>query len=173
MHVLQGREEDVLQELEFAVVTVRHVAAEHVDLIFDGHDTVAVSAHDLPNVRVLLVRHDARAGCKFIRELDESVVRTHVHAAVGCKFVEGQSDRSHSSRDGLFGLAAAELRCNYVIIEACKAKKVCCHLAVERERTSVSCCRSERILVGYIVCSAKHVHVVCKSLGICSEPETE
>ena len=29
VHQLEGREEDVLEELEFTVIAVRHIAAEH------------------------------------------------------------------------------------------------------------------------------------------------
>ena len=29
VHQLKGREEDVLEELEFTVIAVRHIAAEH------------------------------------------------------------------------------------------------------------------------------------------------
>ena len=95
MHELKGREEDVLQELELAVVAVRHVAAEHADLVLCGHDPVAVAPHDFPYVRILLMRHDARSGGKLVRELDEAVIRAHVHAAVCGELVECQCYRSH------------------------------------------------------------------------------
>ena len=95
MHELEGREEDILQELEFAVVAVRHVAAEHADLVLCCHDPVTVASHDLPYVRVLLVRHDARAGGKLVREFYEAVIRAHVHTAVCGELVESQRNRSH------------------------------------------------------------------------------
>ena len=95
VHQLEGREEDVLEELELSMIAMRHIAAEHGDLVFRRHDPVAVTAHDLPDVRILLVRHDAGSGGEFVRELDEPVIRTHVHAAVGRKLVERQGDSSH------------------------------------------------------------------------------
>ena len=95
VHEFEGREEDVLEKLELAMVAVGHIAAEHGDLAFCRHDSVAVSSHDLPYVGILLVRHDAGTCRELIRESDEAVVRTHVHAAVGSKLVECQRYCSH------------------------------------------------------------------------------
>ena len=96
MHEFKGREQNVFQKLELPVVSMRHVAAKHAYLIFYRHDTVAVSSHYLPYVRILLVRHYAGAGGEFVRELYEAVIRAHVHAAVCCEFIDCQCNRSHS-----------------------------------------------------------------------------
>ena len=115
------------------MVSVRHVAAEHADLRFSRHDPVAVSSHDFPYVRILLMRHDARSGCEFVRELDESVVRAHVHAAVGCEFVECQCYGAHCGSYGALGLSTAQLGCNDIIVKTSETEKVSCHLTVQRE----------------------------------------
>ena len=119
------------------------------------------------------MRHDARSCCEFVREFDESVIRAHVHAAVGCKLVERQCDCAHSRCDGPFRLSAAELCGDDIMVQAAESEKIRGHLAVERERASVTCGRSERVLVGNVVCSAEHVHIVGEAFGICAKPEAE
>ena len=101
---LQGGEEDVLEELEIAVVTVLEIAAEHGNGVFRRHDPDALPAHDFPYVRILLVGHDAGTRSQFVRETDEAEVGAHVEAAVCGETVEGQRNGPNGGGDGLLGL---------------------------------------------------------------------
>ena len=95
VHEFEGREEDVLEQLKFTMVSMWHVAAEKRNLVFLRHDHIAFSSHDLPYVWVLLMRHYAGSGRELVREFYEPVIRTHVHTAVCCELVECQCDGSH------------------------------------------------------------------------------
>ncbi len=95
VHQFEGREKYVLEQLEITVIPVRHVAAQQADFIFSGHYPVAIATHYLPYVRVLLMWHDAGACGKLIREFYETIIRTHIHAAVCREFVERERYGSH------------------------------------------------------------------------------
>ena len=116
------------------------------------------------------MRHDAGACSEGIREFDKSVIWTHIHTAVRSELVESQCNGSDCGCDGPFCLSTAQLGGNAVVIQTGEAQKVGCHLPVQRERTAISGSGTERILVSYVVRSAKHVHVVGKSLGVGPQP---
>ena len=65
---VDGREEGVLEQLEVAVVAVGQVGRHLGDGGFCTLDSVGLGPHNLPYIRVFLVRHDAAAGGQGIRE---------------------------------------------------------------------------------------------------------
>ena len=133
VHQLESREQNVFEKLELAMISMRHVAAQHAYLVFCRHYPVTVATHDFPYIRILLMRHDAGSCSEFVRKLDESVIRTHIHAAVGSKLVECQCYSTHSRSHGTLGFSTAELCCHYIVIKTGEFKQFGSHLSVERE----------------------------------------
>ena len=156
----QGREEDVLEQLEVAVVAVGHVAAQHGRLGPAGHDAVAVAADDFPDIWILLVGHDAGAGGEFGREGDESEIGAHVQAAVGGEFIEGKGNGTHGGGYCQFCPSAAHLGGDGIIAHAAEAQQAGGHLPVEGKGTAVAGRGPEWVLVRHPVRPVQHVHVL-------------
>ena len=61
---------------------MRHIAAHYGNLILTAENAVALAAHKFPYVRVFLVRHNAGARGKGIREMNEAEIGAHILAAI-------------------------------------------------------------------------------------------
>ena len=80
------------------------------------------------------MRHDAGACGAVIGQLDEPEVLAVVHAGVKSQTAYGGGNRCQCISYVTLHLAACHLGIYHVVVHGLEAKKVCGHLAVERER---------------------------------------
>src|SRR5574344_112382 len=133
VHKLERGEENVLEQLIVTAVAMWHVAAQHGNFVLAGEDAVAFPAYNLPYVRILLVRHDARTGGQAVRKVYKAEILAHVHAAVRSKFVESQGYASYCRSHAPFRAPAAHLGCNAVVVGGVESEQSCRHLPVQGE----------------------------------------
>jgi len=155
------------------VVADRKVGREQGDFVRHRLQAVAAAAHDLEDVGVFLVGHDARSRGEVVGQRHEAEILAHEETYVHRKAAYGGGDGRDGAGRGAFALAAAHLRRHDVVVERFEAHQTGGHRAVERERRAVSGGRAERVLVGDMPCGGNQPHVVYERLGIGAEPESE
>ena len=109
------REQDVLEQLHVAVVADGKVRREQGDLVRYGLQAVTASAHDLEDVGVLLVGHDARPRGEVVGQRYEAEVLAHEQADVHRQAADGRSDGRDGVGGGAFAFAAAHL-CRHDVV---------------------------------------------------------
>ena len=168
-----GRKKDVLQQLQIAVVAQRQVGHEQRDLVGNALQAVALAAHDLEDVGILLVGHDARSGGQLVGERHEAEVLAHVEADVHGEAPQRGGHGGHGRGGGAFALAAAHLRRHDVVVQVGEPQQPRGHRPIQRERRAVAGRRPQRILIGHVVGGRQQSHVVHQRLGIGAEPQPE
>ena len=164
------RENNILKQLQITIISERQIGSKQGNLIRYRLKTVALTAHYLKYIRILLMRHNWRTGGKIVRERNETEVLAHPHAHVHCQMSERRCYRGNSHRHSTLRLTSGHLRGNDIVMQSLKTEQARGHLPVKRERRSISGSWAERILIGNIICSHKHLHIVSQWFGICSEP---
>ena len=105
-NLAKGGEENILEELEVALVAEGEVGGHKGNLVREALQTVALGAHNLKDVGILLVRHDAAARSELVREGDKGEVLTHKETDIHGETPEGSCDGAESGSDSAFGLSA-------------------------------------------------------------------
>lgn len=171
--LLEGRQEDFLDDLQVAEVARGQVVGNHHDLLGQRLDLVALGAGQLEDVGVLLVGHDAGAGGTLVGQLDEAEVLAVEQAGVEGQLGEGAGNGGQGEGDVALHLAAAHLGVDDVIVHGVEAQQAGGHRAVEGEGRAVAGGGAEGIAVAHAEGGLQEHHVVHEALGIGAEPQAE
>ena len=132
--LFRSGEEYILHQLKIPVISQRKIGSEQCKLVGDGLKTVALAAHDLENVGVLLVGHYAGSGGEIVGERHEAEITAHPHAHIHGQMPERRGYRGYCGRHRPLGLSTAHLRSYDIEVRTRETEKTGCHVAVERER---------------------------------------
>ena len=171
--LLEGGQEDFLDDLQVAEVAAWQVVHDECHLSGQGLQLVALGACQFEDVGVLLVWHDAGAGGAFLRELDEAEVLAIEETGVEGQFAHCPRYAGQGEADVAFRLAASHLCIDHVVVEGIEAEQLGCHGAVQGERRAVACRRAEGVAVGDAVGSLQHDEVIDEAFRVGTQPEAE
>ena len=171
--LLESGEEDFLDDLQVAEIAARQVVHNERNLLRQSLKLVALGASQLEDIRVLLVRHDAGAGCALLRQLDETEVLAVEEAGIEGELADGSCYSCKSEGDVALSLAAPHLGIDHVVVERIEAQQLRRHRAVQRERRAVTGGRAKRVAVGDAIGSLQEHEIIREALGISTKPKAE
>ena len=88
LQLVEGWQEHLLDDLKVAEIARWQIVHYEHDLLWHSLNLVALGTCELKHIRILLVRHDARARGKCVVELDEAEVLARIHASVEGKLCQ-------------------------------------------------------------------------------------
>ena len=167
------REDNILQQLQIAMITQRQISRQQRNLVRYSLQAVALTAHNLEHVGILLVGHNARSGGQFIGEAHETEVLAHKQTNVHRHLTQRRSQSRNGVSCRALGLTTAHLCRHNIIVQRLEAQQFGGHTAIQRERRAITRSRSERILICDFVCRSDHLHIIDQRLGISAKPQTK
>ena len=171
--LLESGQEDLLDDLQVAEVTARQVVHNERNLLRQSLKLVALGASQLEDIRVLLVRHDAGAGCALLRQLDETEVLAVEEAGIEGKLADGACYARQGEGHVALSLAAPHLGIDHVVVERIEAQQLRRHRAVQRERRAIASGRAKRVAVGDAISCLQEHEIIREALGISTKPKAE
>ena len=169
----QGRR---LEQLKVAVVAAGQPHRQGERLLEGGLDDVGVAADQLHHVRVLLLRHDRRAGGEGVREAEPVEARVHIEDHVGGEARAGLGGLGQGEEGGRLGLAAAGLDRGHRLHRPGEGEEAGGQASVDRGealRDAVAGSRPERTGVGLGEGGLEERRVVDQEAGVAERPEAE
>ena len=112
----ESRHEHFFYCLQVSRISANEVVHNSRDLRGQSLELVAFCTDKLENIRVLFVRHYARACCTFRREMNETEVLRIKHACVERQLGYGARNACYGKGNGALRLSATHLGINHIVV---------------------------------------------------------
>ena len=173
VHLIEKRKILLLEQLHIPEIAGRQIGGDQTQRILYAADTVAMGANQLEDVRILLVRHNARTRSHLVRQMYESEILARIEAAVERQAAERLCDGSVGGSDDAFRLSAAHLGIYDIVVEVVEAQQTRSQAAVQRGGRTVAGSRTERVAVHDLPGREKLGHISRQTFRVGPEPEAE
>ena len=173
VHLIEKRKILLLEQLHIPEIAGRQIGGDQTQRILYAADTVAMGANQLEDVRILLVRHNARTRSHLVRQMYESEILARIEAAVERQAAERLCDGSVGGSNDAFRLSAAHLGIYDIVVEVVEAQQTRSQAAVQRGGRTVAGSRTERVAVHDLPGREKLGHISRQTLRVGPEPEAE